>query len=242
MKAQCQEQRKDRQYESYILPMRVDKCCALFSSPDLDMSKVCPNFVKSHTCMKGLKGQVGSEERLEYKDGTFIEFRTILNDSTEKYKATYEIMNTDIECFKGLDKVMDTYRCRPITFCGCPYLQALLDQEAERKCDCRLSHQKTFVEWRTKFSSPIEPAQMQAIRTWKLNQAADMLRDFKGEEQMALMKRQEYLTDVYMMHKTSKKCPHAHPAEAPYTMDQAAKDAERYQPEEKESTGNEKMI
>jgi hypothetical protein len=60
---------------------------------------------------------------------------------------------------------------------------------------------------------------MQAIRKWKLNQAADMLRDICGEEKMASMKRQESLTDAYMMKKTSKKCPLANSAEAPYTMD-----------------------
>lgn len=120
--------------------MRVDKVCTLYGSADLDMAKVCPNFIKSHTCMKGTKGQVGSEERFDYKDGTFIEYKTLLNDVTEKYKASYEIMSTDIECFKGIEKVTDTWRCRPITFCGCPYMQALLDQEAERKCDCRMSH------------------------------------------------------------------------------------------------------
>lgn len=223
----CQEQRRDRQYESYILPMRADKCCALFSSPDLDMARVCPNFVKSHTCLKGTKGQVGSEERMDYHDGTFIEFKTVSCDNTEKYKCTYEIMGTNIECFKGIENITDTYRLRPITFCGCPFMQTLLDKEAIRKCDCRLAHQKTFCEWRTKFSAPIEPAQMEAIRKWKLNQLSDMLRDLAGEEQLAMLKRQEYLTDVYCMKMTTGKGPTGtHPCE-PCTMEKAEKDVKR---------------
>lgn len=216
------------QHESFIMPMRADKFWACFLSPTIDMARVYPNYIKSHTCIKGTKSMEGSHERFDYHDGTFITYKTHKIDN-EMMMVTYEVLETNIECFKGIDKIMDTYKYAPVTFCGCPWKQAMLDQEAVMKGDCGMAHMKTFAEWSSEFSAPVEPAQMEAIRRWKLDQVADMLRDMSGEEKMHMMKRLETLTDAYITSKTSGKCPmkSAPPLMEPYTMDKAEMDAKR---------------
>ena len=69
------------QTETYVLDIPAESFRKLFFSPKFDYSRISPSFIKSHTVVKGVKRTEGSVERIDYFDGTFIEFVTKKSDS-----------------------------------------------------------------------------------------------------------------------------------------------------------------
>jgi len=95
---------KFSQTETFILDIPSESYKKLWFSPSFDYSKICPGFVKSHTLLKGVKRTEGSLERIDYCDGTFIEFMTKKSDPSES-ETIYEISKTDIPYLKDVEKV-----------------------------------------------------------------------------------------------------------------------------------------
>jgi hypothetical protein len=77
-----------------------------------------PSFIKSHTLIKGVKRSEGSLERIDYSNGTFVEFLTKKSDSKE-LEVIYEVSKTDIPFMRDVEKVTHVFRFTPITFSGC---------------------------------------------------------------------------------------------------------------------------
>jgi hypothetical protein len=111
------------------MSLKADKFDKVFSSNSVDMSKMCPSFIKKHTLLGGVMGKEGAVERFEFKDELFMEIKTI-KVNVLKMKYVYEIMKTNLECYKGLEKVTEIVKIKPITFCGCPFIQAIIDIDA----------------------------------------------------------------------------------------------------------------
>lgn len=142
---------KSGQTESYVLDIPTETFRKLWFNPNFDLSRVIPSFIKSHEVLKGKKRSEGSVERIEYCDGTFSEFETKKSDEKE-LESMYEILKTDIPFLKDVEKVTHMFRFTPITFSGCPFEQALFDEESRKKSSMKPSS-RVMVEWTTRFSS-----------------------------------------------------------------------------------------
>ena len=78
----------------------------------------------------------------------------------------YEIIKTDISFLKDVEKVTHIFRFTPITYSGCPFEQALFDEESRRKSSLKPSA-RVMVEWTTRFSSETSSESISKLRDWK---------------------------------------------------------------------------
>jgi len=78
--------------------LRADKFDKIFSSDSIDLSKMCPSFVKKHSLLVGTMGKEGAVERFDFKDDLFMEIKTI-KVNLLKMKYVYEITKTNLECY-----------------------------------------------------------------------------------------------------------------------------------------------
>lgn len=106
-----------KQVESVVVPIKIDKLFELFLNPKLDVARCYPNLVKSFKFTKGGSMAEGDCMRLEMYDGTYIE-QEITKIDKHCHEFTYTLLKTDMPCYKGLDKVVEIWKYKPITFEG----------------------------------------------------------------------------------------------------------------------------
>lgn len=224
----------DKQVESCIMNMSCDKLCEIIFSPKLDLTRFWPCSVKSQTLVKGTMGMMGCVMRVEMHDNSWCECEIMMVDPS-KFKMKYKILKSSKPCYKDCD-VECTVRMRPVTFCGCPFLQAIHDKEVEKSCTMMempvKASQKTYLEWKTKCSKPIPKDMMEMVRSDKLTILSDMMKDMSGEQALMNMKRKMTDMDMYVAKKIGSagdmKLPGKCPMGQLYTYDQAKMDAARY--------------
>lgn len=238
----------DKQVESCILNISCDRLGEIMFSPKLDNTKIWPCSVKSQTLVKGMMQTVGCVMKVEFMDGSMCEAEVTYCDPT-KFKLAYKILKSTKPCYQMDCEIQVTMRMRPVTFCGCPFLQAIQDKEV-CKMGCPMkdmgvkASQKTFMEWRTKFSKPIPAEMMEMVRSDKLTMLSDMMKDMSGEQALMNCKRRMTDMDMFVAKKignvetpkmTASQCPMG----GLYTFEMAKKDAMRYGgPDMKTSTNS----
>ncbi len=136
--------------------------------------------------MSGVKSTEGSVERIEYCDGTFVEFETKKSDPSE-LESVYEFLKTDLPFFKDAEKVTQFFRFTPITFSGCLLETALLENEFSRTSSLR-SSPKMMVEWTTRSSTEFKENDMRKLRDFKLDLISDFMRDIASEKLFSKVK------------------------------------------------------
>ena len=146
-------------------------------SPKLEFAKIWPCSVKTQTLLKGSMAEKGSVIKLQMWDNSECEIE-IMHRDPAKYKWAYKIINSTKPHFQNCE-VTCTIRMRPVSFCGCPFLQAVHDKQ------CAGESCKTFLEWKTKCSKPLSKEQWDTVRSDKLTVISDMMKDISGH--MALM-------------------------------------------------------
>ena len=97
--------------------MPCNTVISLFMHKNFDLTKLCPNTVKSHTTLSGEKGTEGCKERMEYFDGTYCESELTKIDKCCS-KHVYTILKSTRPCHRGMSKITDTFKHRAITFSG----------------------------------------------------------------------------------------------------------------------------
>ena len=144
------------------------------------MSNVCAELVRKHQVTKGTKGEEGASETVEYCDGSIVEWENTRIDK-DKMKSVYTELKNTRPCFKGCGKIVQVFRLYPVTYCGCPFRQAILDSQAQKLQDCNCCQEKTLVVWKTKFENACDPDQMEMIRECKIDEINDWLKDLAGQ-------------------------------------------------------------
>lgn len=190
----------------------------LFGHPDIPMSKVCPNKIQKCTILEGEKGQVGCKERYDMADGTFLEFTTTFVKSQDaKWKTKFTITDTSVPCFKDLVdcEFKDVFLCLPVTYCRCPWKQAIKDRQAKLSGEKGMSSTQTMVVWKTKISKACTPEQLSAIRMWKLSLVDDFTQDLQGNMCAYECKNKFEAAQMYIMQKTGKEDDQMKPSECP---------------------------
>lgn len=177
---------KFSQTETYVLDIPAESFKKLWFSPNFDFSRTCPGFVKSHTLLNGVKSTEGSFERIEYCDGTFVEFETKKSDPSE-LETVYEIKKTDLPFFKDAKSVSQVFRFTPITFSGCLLETALLENEFSRTSSLKTSP-KMMVEWTTRSSTEFKEDDKRKLRDFKLDLISDFMRDIASEKLFSRVK------------------------------------------------------
>jgi hypothetical protein len=209
-------------------------------SPKLELARIWPCSVRSQTIVKGIMQAEGCVMKVELYDNSTFEIEVVYRDPS-KFKFSYKILKSSKPCYEGCE-VQCSIRMRPVTFCGCPFLQAIRDQEVCKKCTLAelpvKASQRTFFEWRTKFSKPIPMDQMEMVRCDKLTIISDMMKDMSGElalmnmrakmADMDMFVSKKLCTDASMVGKMPSKCPMG----SLYTYEQARMDAKRYESNE----------
>lgn len=76
--------------------------------------------------------------------------------------------------------MVDSFLVKPLTYCGCPFIQAIQDRQAKLQNQPEMSSQKVYCEWKTKSSMPLSQDQLEAIRMWKINLIDDFTQDLIG--------------------------------------------------------------
>jgi hypothetical protein len=229
----------EKQVESCILSIPCDRLSEIMLSPKMDFCKMMPCSVKCQTVIKGTMGCEGCVMKLELVDGSVVESEVTFRDPV-KCKISYKVLSSTAPCYKDCGEVTSTIRMRPVTFCGCPFMQCINDKVV-CKMGCPLkdvpvkASEKTFLEWRTKCTKPIPMEKMELIRSMKLTLLSDMMKDMAGEKAMLDMRRSMMDMDMFVAKKlgassdvpmvsVGSKCPMG----MVYTFDQAKMDAARY--------------
>ena len=211
------------QTESYVLDIPTETFKKLFFSPKFDYSRVMPSFIKSHTLINGVKRSEGSLERIDYSNGTFVEFLTKKSDSKE-LEVIYEVSKTDIPFMRDVEKVTHVFRFTPITFSGCLLETVLLEDESSRSSS--KPSPKTMVEWTTRLSSELKEDDMRKLRDFKLNLVSDFMRDIAMERVFDKVKSDS--SESYLKRKLeSSDKSSGKSSERTYSIETARKDAER---------------
>ena len=228
----------EKQVESCIMNIPCDRLSEIFFSPKMDYCKIMPSYVKCQTVTKGTMAMEGCVYKLDMADDTMCEFEVTYRDPT-KFKMSSKILSCNNPCYKDCGDVTFTIRMRPVTFCGCPFMQSIHDKVVcEMGCPMLdmpvKASQKTFFEWRTKWTKPIPMEQVEMIRSMKLTMLSDMMKDMSGEKAMMDMRRSMMDMDMFVAKKlgtmempmmpAGSKCPMG----MAYTFDQAKMDAMRY--------------
>jgi hypothetical protein len=143
-----------KQVESCILNIPCDRLGEIIFSPKMDFSKMMPGVVKSQTVVKGTMSKAGCVFRTDRIDGTMSETEVTYSDPA-KFKMSFKILSSDKPCYKDCGEVTSTIRMRPVTFCGCPFMQSIHDKVVcQMGCPMKdmpaKASQKTYFEWRTK--------------------------------------------------------------------------------------------
>jgi hypothetical protein len=98
---------------------------------------------------------------------------------------------------KSLGVLTDNVRMIPITFNGCPFLQAISDVEAQKQ-QRPFSSQKTLVIWETRGERDMNDEQLNCLRTFKIDQVADFLKDMKAIDIISDARRVETREGEYI--------------------------------------------
>ena len=167
----------DKQVESCILNIPCEKLSEIMFSPKLEFARIMPCSVKAQTLLKGSMSDKGCVLKLQMWDNSECEIEIVHRDPA-KFKIAYKILKSTKPHLQDCE-VTCSMRMRPVTFCGCPFLQAVHDKKCEGM-SC-----KTYFEWRTKTSKPLTMEQWNMVRSDKLTVLSDLMKDLSGE--MAMM-------------------------------------------------------
>ena len=136
--------------------------------------------------LRGTRCQDGALERYDMVDGTYLEFELTINkESLTKWKTCYRITKTNVPAFMNVPEgteLEDCWLVKPITYNGCPFMQAIFDRQGRLANQEGMSVQRVMVEWKTKSSMPLTSEQMQAIREFKIRLIDDFTQDLQGNQ------------------------------------------------------------
>lgn len=183
--------------------MPADKLAQLLTSPKFDFSQIWPGMIKQQTQISGEEGAYDSVIRLDCHDGTFSEFKVVSMD-TKKFKFVFQSIKTDKFGLIGEEQQFrTTLRFRPVTFCGCPFIQALMDTKSDKTGNALARTEKTWVEWRTKWQKDISSEKIDEVRGNKIAQISDFLRNMQVADLVEKITNKVSFADVYIKNKTT---------------------------------------
>ena len=165
-------------------------------SPKLEFAKVWPCSVKSQTLLKGTMQEKGSILKVQMWDNSECEIEIVHSDPA-KFKVAYKILKSSKPCYQNVETTCSV-RMRPVTFCGCPFLQAIHDKNC---VGGTTGSQKTYLEWKHKFNKPITSEMMEAVRSDKLTIISDMMKDISGEQALMAIMRKKDEMEMYVQKK-----------------------------------------
>ena len=159
----------------------------LFGSSKTEMANILPASVKSSQLLSGNKGEEGSKYRWEMTDGTFLEFELYKTKiKNQKWKTKYHIMSSSIAIHQELladgSEMKDILSCQPITYCGCPFKQAILDRQAKELGNPAMNTQMTLLTWNTSLSKELTNEQKAKLKAYKIDQIDDLLTGIYGNK------------------------------------------------------------
>ena len=223
------EKNQVNQTESWIVEMPANVIQDLYLSSRTDMSSICPELIKTHNVMKGEKGEEGSTETVEYCDGSIVEWENTKIDK-KKMKSVYTETKNTKPCYKDCGKTTHIFRLHPVTYCGCPFRQAILDKVAMKTEDCQVCSEKTMIVWKTKFEKACDPSQVEIIREDKINEINDWLKDIAGQMTNLKCVANKEMFEKFVKLKLEKKVHEEDKCKAGkgYNYSMAKQDAERW--------------
>lgn len=176
--------------------MSVDHLMSFFCNEKSSWVAMLPGLIKEDRLIDGKRDQVGGRTQMVYHDGGIIETRTEKIDRVNGYFA-FAFASKNVPGYKDLGTVLEEFIFKPITFNGCPFTQAIVDKEAQKK-DMPFFTEKTLVEWRTTSSKELNIDLIKQLRSLKIDHFSEMIKDITSMELIAKMRSVQNEDDFYL--------------------------------------------
>ena len=119
-------------------------------------------------------------------DGTFLEFESQgQKNSQGKWKQWFKYTETTIPELQGLPEgteLQEIFTVKPLTYSSCPFIQGIVDRQAQVNNQPGMRSQKTVTEWKINSNKPLSQEQLDNIRDWKIKLIDDFTTNLQGNQ------------------------------------------------------------